>query len=127
MYTREIKLQNMNLLTIAPRTYSRRALRKVVGASSSCGTRFYSGDRSQVDHFVSGWNTEDIEKFKDTDKYCTQTFNNISEIGLSVFAKDLYDVVANDSAGGRPAHALMLRSHKLKEEEVLPSVRAIAR
>ena len=117
----------MNLLTIASRTYSRRALIKVVGASSSCGTRFYSGDRSQVDHFVSGWNTEDIEKFKDTDKYCTQTFNNISEIGLSVFAKDLYDVVANDSADGRPAHALMLRSHKLKEEEVLPSVRAIAR
>ena len=47
--------------------------------------------------------------------------------GLSVFTKDLYDVLPNDDADGRPAHVLMLRSHKLKEEEVLPSVRAIAR
>jgi D-3-phosphoglycerate dehydrogenase len=39
----------------------------------------------------------------------------------------LYDVFPKDEANGRPAHALMLRSHKLKEEEVDVSVRAIAR
>ena len=89
--------------------------------------RSYSGSRKQVDHFVSGWDDETADKFKDTDKYCTQTFNKISEVGLSVFSKDKYDVLPSESAQGRPAHALMLRSHKLKEEEVLPSVRAIAR
>lgn len=47
--------------------------------------------------------------------------------GLSVFPKELYDVIPREEAGGRPAHALMVRSHKLKESEVDPSVRAIAR
>jgi len=87
----------------------------------------YSGSQDQVDHFISGWDESDVEQFKDTKKYCTQTFNKISEVGLSVFSKDLYDVLPNEESNGRPAHALMLRSHKLKEDEVLPSVRAIAR
>jgi D-3-phosphoglycerate dehydrogenase / 2-oxoglutarate reductase len=47
--------------------------------------------------------------------------------GLSVFPKELYDVIPNDEAKGRPAHAIMLRSHKLQEGEVDASVRAIAR
>mmetsp|Transcript_7844 Transcript_7844/g.16823 ORF Transcript_7844/g.16823 Transcript_7844/m.16823 type:complete len:474 (+) Transcript_7844:229-1650(+) len=120
----------MTLLAIASRTYSRRTLSTVFAASSSkssLGARFYSGSSDQVDHFVSGWDTDKVDEYKDTNKYCTQTFNKISEIGLSVFTKDLYDVIPNESAAGRPAHALMLRSHKLKEEEVIPSVRAIAR
>jgi len=120
----------MNFLSIASRTYSRRNLLTAISAGpSSFGTRFlsFSGSRSQVDHFISGWDTDDVDKYKDTDKYCTQTFNNISQVGLSVFTNDLYDVLPNADANGRPANALMLRSHKLKEEEVLPSVRAIAR
>ena len=118
----------MTLVTIASRTFSRRSLSSfTIASSSSFGARSYSGSRSQVDHFVSGWDEEKVEKFKDTEKYCTQTFNNISQVGLSVFTKDLYDVLPQDKADDRPAHALMLRSHKLKEEEVLPSVRAIAR
>jgi D-3-phosphoglycerate dehydrogenase / 2-oxoglutarate reductase len=36
-------------------------------------------------------------------------------------------VIPRDEANGRPAHALMLRSHKLQEDQVDPSVRAIAR
>jgi D-3-phosphoglycerate dehydrogenase len=47
--------------------------------------------------------------------------------GLSVFPNKLYDVFPKEEANGRPAHGLMLRSHKLKEEEVDASVRAIAR
>ena len=47
--------------------------------------------------------------------------------GLSVFPKELYDVIPREEANGRPAHALMLRSHKLQEDQVDPSVRGIAR
>lgn len=110
----------MTLVNIAFRSHVRKSLASAVARS-------YSGSRSQVDHFVSGWNNDDAEKYKDTDNYCTQTFNKISEVGLSVFTKDLYDVLPSDESEGRPAHALMLRSHKLQEEEVHPSVRAIAR
>ena len=46
---------------------------------------------------------------------------------MAVFPKDIYDVYPKEEAEGRPAHALMLRSHKLKEEEVDVSVRCIAR
>lgn len=115
----------MTLLRIASRTCARssRSLPSLAAATA----RSYSGSRNQVDHFVSGWDETEVDKFKDADKYCTQTFNKISQVGLSVFSKDMYDVLPNESADGRPAHALMLRSHKLKEEEVLPSVRAIAR
>mmetsp|Transcript_208 Transcript_208/g.457 ORF Transcript_208/g.457 Transcript_208/m.457 type:complete len:477 (+) Transcript_208:238-1668(+) len=123
----------MTVFAIASRTYSRRSLSSFLAATSSSsssfgvGSRFYTGSSDQVDHFVSGWNTDEVDKFKNANKYCTQTFNKISEVGLSVFTKDLYDVLPNEAADGRPAHALMLRSHKLKEEEVQPSVRAIAR
>ncbi len=110
----------MSLLRIVSRSSARsRSL-------PSFFARSYSGSKDQVDHFVSGWDA-DVDKYKDTDKYCTQTFNKISEVGLSVFSKDKYDVLPAESSEGRPAHVLMLRSHKLKEEEVQPSVRAIAR
>ena len=46
---------------------------------------------------------------------------------MAQFPKDDYDVCPREEAKGRPAHALLLRSHKLKEEEVDVSVRAIAR
>jgi D-3-phosphoglycerate dehydrogenase len=46
---------------------------------------------------------------------------------LAKFPKELYDVFPKEEADGRPAHALMLRSHKVQEEEVDISVRAIAR
>ncbi len=47
--------------------------------------------------------------------------------GLAKFPSEYYDVYSSDEAGPRKAHAIMLRSHKLKEEEVDASVRAIAR
>jgi hypothetical protein len=47
--------------------------------------------------------------------------------GLATYPKDLYDVQPYEDAGSRPGHALMLRSHKLQQEEVATSVRCIAR
>lgn len=89
----------------------------------------YSGPEIDFDHFASGWkNVGDIGEFtQDHGTYQLHTFNKISPEGLAVFPKGLYDVRPHAEAGGRPAHALMLRSHKLKEEEVAPSVRCIAR
>merc|ERR1712238_229438 len=99
-----------------------------MGATSSI-FRSHSSKVQNVefDHLVSGWDKDEVEKFKNSEKFCVSTFNKISVVGLSEFPKDLYDTVPNDEAEGRPAHALMLRSHKLKEEEILPSVRATAR
>ena len=77
----------------------------------------------EVEHFASGWTTDSTTA---PGKYVVQTFNKISPIGLSRFPDSLYTVEPADSASG-PAHALMLRSHKLQEGEVDPSVRAIAR
>jgi D-3-phosphoglycerate dehydrogenase len=46
---------------------------------------------------------------------------------LTKFPSTLYDVFPASEANGRPAHAILLRSHKLQEEEVDIAVRAIAR
>ncbi|KAG7356922.1 D-isomer specific 2-hydroxyacid dehydrogenase, catalytic domain containing protein [Nitzschia inconspicua] len=95
---------------------------------ASLSARCYSGHPIKVTHYESGWTADGVDdSIKGIEKYCTQTFNKISQVGLSVFPKDLYDVIPRDEANGRPAHALMLRSHKLQEDQVDPSVRAIAR
>ena len=80
-----------------------------------------------VDHFAHGWEfVEDIEDFKKHGYNTIQTFNKISPVGLSVFPKDRY-TVSPAGESSEPANALLLRSHKLKVEEVDVSVRAIAR
>ncbi|CAJ1959211.1 unnamed protein product [Cylindrotheca closterium] len=91
--------------------------------------RFYTGPTIEYEHLTSGWtNVKDLEEFKRQDgKYSLQTFNKISPQGLATYPKELFDVEAYDDAKGRPAHALMLRSHKIQEEEVATSVRCIAR
>ena len=60
--------------------------------------------------------------------YCstTRSFNKISQVGLNRFSDEHYDIRSNDDAAPN-AHAILLRSHKLQEEEVPLSVRAIAR
>jgi len=80
----------------------------------------------EVDHYISGWNIEDIDDFTKHGKYQVQTFNKISEKGLEKFPSDLYDIKPNEWET-RNAHAILLRSHKLQESEVDVSVRAIAR
>eukprot|EP00526_Cylindrotheca_closterium_P011969 CAMPEP_0113634564 /NCGR_PEP_ID=MMETSP0017_2-20120614/18004_1 /TAXON_ID=2856 /ORGANISM="Cylindrotheca closterium" /LENGTH=472 /DNA_ID=CAMNT_0000545281 /DNA_START=8 /DNA_END=1426 /DNA_ORIENTATION=- /assembly_acc=CAM_ASM_000147 len=90
--------------------------------------RFYTGPEIEFEHLSSGWsNVEDLEEFKKSGRYALQTFNKISPQGLATYPKEEYDVEAYADANGRPAHALMLRSHKLQEEEVGTSVRCIAR
>lgn len=79
-----------------------------------------------IEHYTSGWNIEDISDFTKQGSYHVQTFNKISPIGLARFPSDLYSVTPKESSSS-PAHALLLRSHKLKEEEVDVTVRAIAR
>jgi len=113
----------MSLLAFASRTCSRGTF----ATSSIFRSHSSKVQNVEFDHLVSGWDKDEVEKFKNSEKFCVSTFNKISVVGLSEFPKDLYDTVPNDEAEGRPAHALMLRSHKLKEEEILPSVRAIAR
>lgn len=54
------------------------------------------------------------------------TINNISKVGLKRFPKNLYKIGALDNEIKKPV-ALLLRSHKLKNEQVEESISAIAR
>jgi D-3-phosphoglycerate dehydrogenase len=80
----------------------------------------------QVEHGRGNWQTYgDLESYKQG-KYQIKTFNKISPVGLSRFPNGEYDVRTGDSEAAN-AHAILLRSHKLQEEEVPNTVRAIAR
>lgn len=77
-----------------------------------------------VEHGRGQWKTYgDLSTYK-PGKFQIQTFNKISAKGLARFPEDLYDVRTDEAPN---AHAILLRSHKLKEEEVAHTVRAIAR
>mmetsp|Transcript_62833 Transcript_62833/g.152980 ORF Transcript_62833/g.152980 Transcript_62833/m.152980 type:complete len:473 (+) Transcript_62833:412-1830(+) len=79
-----------------------------------------------VEHGRGEWKTYgNLENYQQG-KYQVKTFNKISPIGLSRFPNDEYDVRTGDDEAAN-AHAIMLRSHKLQEEEVPKTVRAIAR
>jgi len=47
--------------------------------------------------------------------------------GLAKFPSEFYDVFSAGDKNGRQAHAIMLRSHKLTEDDVDTAVRGIAR
>jgi len=74
-----------------------------------------------VDVSIDHGKTADLDE-EDAGKFRIQTFNKISEKGLSKFPSEHYTVGVD-----RNAHAIMLRSHKLKVDEVSHTVRAIAR
>jgi D-3-phosphoglycerate dehydrogenase len=81
----------------------------------------------EVEHGRGQWQTYgDLETYKQG-KYQIKTFNKISPIGLSRFTPDEYDVRGSGDAEAANAHAILLRSHKLQEEDVPKTVRAIAR
>jgi D-3-phosphoglycerate dehydrogenase / 2-oxoglutarate reductase len=88
----------------------------------------------QVEHGRGQWKTYgDVESYK-PGHFQIKTYNKLSPIGLSRFPDDSYDVISAENAeqeGGKKvaanAHAILLRSHKLLEEEVPHTVRAIAR
>mmetsp|Transcript_10032 Transcript_10032/g.14188 ORF Transcript_10032/g.14188 Transcript_10032/m.14188 type:complete len:475 (+) Transcript_10032:65-1489(+) len=78
------------------------------------------------EHYKGAWKTYgDIENYV-PGKYQIQTFNKISPRGLQRFDGENFDVRV-DGEEAANAHAILLRSHKLKEEEVAHTVRAIAR
>lgn len=78
----------------------------------------------QVEHGRGGWHTYgDLSKYK-PGKFQIKTLNKISPIGLQQFPADKYDVRGEDAAN---AHAILLRSYKLKEEDIPHTCRAIAR
>lgn len=87
-----------------------------------------------IDNYRAEWKTYgDISNYT-PGKFVIQTFNKISPIGLQEFDQNLYDVKPADGGAGHGhgagvgnPHAILLRSHKLKEEEVPLTVRAIAR
>ena len=80
-----------------------------------------------IDHYQGDWKTYgDIENYT-PGKLTIQTFNKISPTGLKRFGDDEYVIKANEDGKCGNAHAILLRSHKLQEEEVMHTVRAIAR
>lgn len=80
----------------------------------------------EVEHGRGQWKTYgDVDSYKQG-KYQIKTFNKISPIGLGRFPTDQYDI-RTDGTEAANAHAILLRSHKLQEEEVPKTVRAIAR
>ena len=80
----------------------------------------------QVEHGRGAWKTYgDLSNYKQGN-YQIKTFNKISPVGLARFPSDEYDI-REESQPAANAHAILLRSHKLKEEEVPKTVRAIAR
>ena len=59
--------------------------------------------------------------------FTVKTFNAISPVGLDRFPAGKYSVAGNDDALPDSAHAIMLRSHKLQNDEVPSTVRCIVR
>lgn len=107
---------------------SRFAIDKIVRNSTSVANKFIHARRGivSVEHGRGDWKTYgNIENYEQG-KYQIKTFNKISPVGLARFHKDNYDIRTNDEEAAN-AHAILLRSHKLKEEEVPKTVRAIAR
>ena len=79
-----------------------------------------------VEHGRGQWKTYgDLSTYK-PGKFQIKCFNKISPVGLARFPEDSYDI-RKDGEEAPNAHAILLRSHKLQEEQVAHTVRAIAR
>ena len=102
---------------------SRTALRPLVAVPATQVRTFAD---VEVEHGRGSWKTYgDLENYK-TGKYQIKTFNKVSPVGLARFPTDSYDLRTGDEEAAN-AHAILLRSHKRKEEEVPQTVRALAR
>eukprot|EP00978_Attheya_sp_CCMP212_P016422 scaffold43007_cov54-Attheya_sp.AAC.5 len=101
--------------------------RIIAAAGFSSSTNMDIGSHGvDVEHGRGAWKTYgNIENYS-PGKFQIQTFNKISPVGLKTFTEKHYDV-RGDGEESANAHAILLRSHKLKEEEVSLTVRAIAR
>lgn len=78
-----------------------------------------------VEHGRGEWKTYGDPSTYAPGKFQVKTFNKISPDGLRKFPEKQYEVKAGDEAAN--AHAILLRSHKLQEDEIPHTVRAIAR
>mmetsp|Transcript_34786 Transcript_34786/g.70369 ORF Transcript_34786/g.70369 Transcript_34786/m.70369 type:complete len:255 (+) Transcript_34786:149-913(+) len=112
----------------------RRTIRPRGGAAAPLSSSIVGATRSladaatpvEVEHGRGQWKTYgDLESFK-PGKFQIKCFNKISPKGLKRFDEEKFDV-REDGSDAANAHAILLRSHKLKEEEVVHTVRAIAR
>eukprot|EP00568_Trieres_chinensis_P010441 CAMPEP_0183300556 /NCGR_PEP_ID=MMETSP0160_2-20130417/6942_1 /TAXON_ID=2839 ORGANISM="Odontella Sinensis, Strain Grunow 1884" /NCGR_SAMPLE_ID=MMETSP0160_2 /ASSEMBLY_ACC=CAM_ASM_000250 /LENGTH=488 /DNA_ID=CAMNT_0025462997 /DNA_START=223 /DNA_END=1689 /DNA_ORIENTATION=- len=110
----------------APVVASACARRLAAGRAAAGAVRPLTAGGVVVDHYTDGWNIGDISEFTRPGKYQIQTFNKISEKGLGKFPKDLYEIKPTEWEANN-AHAILLRSHKLQEDEIDVTVRAIAR
>jgi len=80
----------------------------------------------QVEHGRGEWKTYgDVETYQ-PGKYQIKCYNKISPVGLAQFPSDVYSIKV-DGEDAPNAHAILLRSYKLKPEEVPKTCRAIAR
>eukprot|EP00546_Thalassionema_frauenfeldii_P009748 CAMPEP_0178914218 /NCGR_PEP_ID=MMETSP0786-20121207/11300_1 /TAXON_ID=186022 /ORGANISM="Thalassionema frauenfeldii, Strain CCMP 1798" /LENGTH=466 /DNA_ID=CAMNT_0020587095 /DNA_START=66 /DNA_END=1466 /DNA_ORIENTATION=+ len=95
-------------------------------ASANILRRAFSDIQVDVEHGRGAWKTYGDVKNYSMGKYQIKTFNKISPVGLAKFPADDYDIRTGDIEAAN-AHAILLRSHKLKEEEIPKTCRAIAR
>jgi len=78
-----------------------------------------------VEHGRGAWKTYgDITSYQ-PGKFQIKTYNKISPLSLEKFPGGQYEIKEGEEATN--AHAILLRSHKLMEEEVNLTVRVIAR
>jgi len=100
------------------------ALSTVVARSISATAPALLADVS-VEHGRGAYKTFGDPASYQPGKFQVKTYNQISPDGLAKFPAAQYEVKAGDAAAN--AHAILLRSHKLQEDEVPHTVRAIAR
>jgi len=82
----------------------------------------------ELEHSRGEWKTFGVVKNYTPGKFQIETFNKISPVGLKQFPEEAYEIISDEKAKeNRNSHAILLRSHKLKEEEIKQTVRAIAR
>lgn len=90
--------------------------------------RALTGSTSKIDisHYEGKWSVYgDIEGYT-PEKFQIKTYNKISPKGLEVFPGKSYDIRSQD-VDAQNARAILIRSYKIKEEEVPLTCRAIAR
>jgi len=79
----------------------------------------------QVEHGRGEWKTYgDLDNYT-PGKFQIKTYNKLSPVGLNRLGEN-YDIRSQDQ-DAQNAHAILLRSYKLQEEDVAHTVRAIAR
>jgi len=111
----------MIALSAASRNGGAALATKITSVVALCPRAFSAA--SDLESFSAEWNADHDEEQYKPGQFHIQTFNKISAQGLKRFPQDSYKV----KEGNVNSHAILLRSHKLQEEEVDITVRAIAR